>query len=71
MPVPTPPAPETHRGAPPIRRAFSGRTRCAFACWFDTAGPISRPTPGGDRAWIAAARRASREYRYDHTRFVL
>ncbi|QFG20798.1 hypothetical protein [Actinomadura sp. WMMB 499] len=46
-------------------------TRCAFACWFDTAGPISNPTPGNDRAWIAAARKASREHFFDHSRFVL
>ncbi|MBE1537705.1 glycoside hydrolase family 26 protein [Actinomadura algeriensis] len=46
-------------------------TRCAFACWFDTAGPISVPTPGDERAWIKAAKKASRDYHFDYTRFAL
>ncbi|NDU76407.1 hypothetical protein GWI34_27820 [Actinomadura sp. DSM 109109] len=46
-------------------------TRCAFACWFDTAGPISTPTPGKVPAWIAAARKASRTYHTDPDEFVL
>jgi hypothetical protein len=46
-------------------------TRCAFACWFDTTGPISTPTPGKVPAWTAAAKTASRNYHSDHTDFVL
>lgn len=46
-------------------------TRCAFACWFDTAGPISNPTPGTNSAWIAAAKAASQTYYSDYTTFVL
>ncbi|SNR54763.1 hypothetical protein [Actinomadura mexicana] len=46
-------------------------TRCAFACWFDTIGPISTPTPGNDSRWISAAKAASRTYYSDYTEFVL
>ncbi len=46
-------------------------TRCAFACWFDTAGPISNPTPGNVSAWISAAKAASAAHYSDYTKFVL
>ncbi|GGQ28788.1 hypothetical protein BKA00_006337 [Actinomadura coerulea] len=46
-------------------------TRCAFACWFDTVGPISTPTPGNVSGWIAAAKDASQTYYSDDNDFVL
>ncbi|TYK44376.1 hypothetical protein [Actinomadura decatromicini] len=52
--------------------AAGGRhTRCAFACWFNTAGPISVRTPGGNPAWVAAARSASRRYHCPPADFTL
>jgi hypothetical protein len=47
------------------------RSKAAFACWFNTGGPISRPTPGDKPSWIAAARSASRAHHSDYTTFVL
>ncbi|MCP9947388.1 hypothetical protein [Actinomadura madurae] len=47
------------------------RSRAAFACWFNTDGPISTPTPGNRSSWLAAARAASQAYRSDYTSFVL
>ena len=46
-------------------------TKCAFACWFNVAGPISVPTPGDNPAWIAAARAASQRDYVDYNTFVL
>ena len=51
--------------------AGGSHTRCAFACWFNTAGPISNPTPGNVPAWIAAAKAASQTYYVDYNTFVL
>lgn len=51
--------------------AGGAHTRCAFACWFNTPGPISNPTPGNVSAWIAAAKAASQTYFTDYTQFVL
>lgn len=47
------------------------RSRAAFACWFNTEGPISNPTPGHRSSWVAAAKAASRAYHSDYRRFVL
>ena len=46
-------------------------TRCAFACWFNTGGPISVPTPGDNDAWIAAAKDAAERYHTGYEDFVL
>lgn len=46
-------------------------TRAVFACWFDTTGPISVPTPGGNPAWVAAAKNASEVYFTTPAQFVL
>src|SRR5690606_2821949 len=51
--------------------AGGGRPRAAFACWFNTAGPISNPTPGDNPQWIAAAKAASQQWYVDYNTFVL
>lgn len=51
--------------------ASGGHTKSAFACWFNTAGPISNPTPGNTSAWIAAAKTASQTHFTDYNQFVL
>lgn len=47
-----------------------GHDSALFGCWFDTAGPISNPTPGGNPAWVAAARSASQAFHVDPAAFV-
>jgi hypothetical protein len=51
--------------------AGGAHASCAFACWFDTAGPISNPTPGSNPAWISAAKAASQTFHTDPAGFVL
>jgi hypothetical protein len=51
--------------------AGGGRPRAAFACWFNTAGPISNPTPGDNPQWIAAAKAASQSWYVDYNTFAL